>query len=125
VANPKRDTNHRHARVRAATIIARPWGRELCYASEPQYEAKVLEVKKDHSLNPEHNEYQTRTMHILSGAVWFQLNGLEFDLIPGACLTIRPGDSHSLQALEDSIVLVVSTPLGKGEERADASGQSP
>lgn len=101
--------------------MPKPWGRELCYASEPQYEAKILEVKKGHGLTPEQNEFQTRTMHILSGSVWFQLNGIEFDLIPGACLTIRPGDAHCLHALEDSVVLEVSTRVIADDRRVDAS----
>lgn len=110
MANSNRDSSRRHARVRAATIMPKPWGRELCYAREPQYEAKILEVKKGNGVSPDESEFETRIMHVLSGAVWFQLNGIEFDLIPGACLTIRPGDTYVLHAVDDCVVLEVSTP---------------
>jgi mannose-6-phosphate isomerase len=36
--------------------------------------------------------------------------GTDFELAAGACLTIRPGDVHRVEALEDSVILEVSTP---------------
>ena len=80
-----------------------------------------FEVKKDQNLGPQQTDGQVRTLHVLSGAVWFQLNGIEFDLIPGACLTIRSGDTHLLYAIEDSIVLEVSSPPVADAESVDAN----
>ena len=31
-------------------------------------------------------------------------------MVPGECLTIAPGDVHRVTALEDSVILEVSTP---------------
>ena len=106
-----RDNTARNiGRLRAATIVPKPWGREVWYANEDQYAGKILEVKEGHSLSLQKHEFKTETMYLLSGKIWFHLNGLEFEFIPGACLTIRPGDVHRLHALEDSVVLEVSTP---------------
>ena len=99
-----------HARLRAPHVVQKPWGRELWYAHEEQYAGKILEIKKGHALSLQKHEIKRETMFLLSGKMWFHLNGHEFDFIPGACITINPGDIHRLHATEDSVVLEVSTP---------------
>jgi quercetin dioxygenase-like cupin family protein len=102
-----RDASRRHAgRVRAAAIMPHSWGREVRYAQEAHYTAAILEMASGHGTTP-HQESSARTIHMLSGLVWFQLNGIEFELIPGACLTIRPNDSYAIHAIEDSVLLEV------------------
>ena len=106
-----RDNSARNiGRLRAATIVPKPWGRELWFANEDQYAGKILEVAEGHALSLQKHEFKTETLYLLSGRSWFHLNGLEFDFIPGSCLTIYPGDLHRLHALEDSVVLEVNTP---------------
>ena len=106
-----RDNTARNiGRMRAATIVAKPWGREVWYADEDLYAGKILEINEGHALSLQKHEIKTETLYLLSGRIWFHLNGLEFEFVPGACLTIRPGDIHRLAALEDSVVLEVSTP---------------
>lgn len=113
-----RDANRRHAgRVRAATIMPRSWGREICYAEDEHYAAAILEMMSGHGL-VSHQESSKRTIHMLSGLVWFQLNGIEFELIPGACLTIRPSDSYAIHAMEDSVLLEVRSLQPTDEVRA-------
>jgi quercetin dioxygenase-like cupin family protein len=86
--------------------MPRSWGREVRYAQEADYTAAVLEITSGHGMTP-HQETSARTIHMLSGLVWFQLNGIEFELIPGACLTIRHADSYAIYAIEDSVLLEV------------------
>src|SRR5687768_18536385 len=99
-----------HARLRAPHIVPKPWGREVWYANETEYAGKILEITKGHALSLQKHERKTETMYLLSGSVWFHLNGHEFDWVAGSCLTIRPGDIHRLHAVEDSVVLEVRSP---------------
>jgi quercetin dioxygenase-like cupin family protein len=100
----------RHGRMRAARIVQKPWGREISYANDELFGGRVLEITKDQTIMPSRHELLCETIYLLSGHVWFHLNGLEFDWPAGACLTLRPGDTYRLVAVEDSVVLEVSYP---------------
>jgi quercetin dioxygenase-like cupin family protein len=45
------------------------------------------------------------TMYLQSGRLLYHLNGQEFEMRPGECITVRPGDVHRITALEDSVIL--------------------
>lgn len=91
-------------------IVPKPWGREIWYAHEEHYAGKILEVTKGHALSLQRHERKQETMYLQSGRVLYHLNGAEFEMQPGDCLTVRPGDVHRLIALEDVVMLEVSTP---------------
>lgn len=91
-------------------IVDKPWGREIWYAHEEHYAGKILEVKKGCALSLQKHERKIETMYLQSGRILYHLNGTEFEFLPGSCLTIRPGDVHRVEALEDSVILEVSTP---------------
>ena len=91
-------------------LVEKPWGREIWYAHEERYAGKILEVTKGHALSLQKHERKIETMYLQSGRLLFHLNGGEFELAPGECLTIRPGDVHRVTALEDAVILEVSTP---------------
>lgn len=94
----------------APRIIPKPWGREIWYAHQAAYAGKILEVNQGHALSLQKHERKHETMYLQSGRLLFHLDGVEFELTPGECLTIRPGQIHRLTALEDSVILEVSTP---------------
>ena len=96
--------------VRAPKIVPKPWGREVWYAHEERYAGKILEVTRGHSLSLQKHERKHETMYLQSGRARYLLNGVEFEMNPGDCLTVRPGDIHRLTALEDLVMLEVSTP---------------
>jgi mannose-6-phosphate isomerase-like protein (cupin superfamily) len=92
------------------TYVDKPWGREVWYADEPEYAGKILEVTAGHALSLQKHERKKETMYLLSGRVLYHLNGRDFELDAGQALTIRPGDVHRVTALEDTVLLEVSTP---------------
>jgi mannose-6-phosphate isomerase len=91
-------------------IVPKPWGREIWYAHEDRYAGKVLEVNRGHALSLQKHERKMETLYLQSGRILFHLNGSDFEMEPGQCITIRPGDVHRMEALEDSVFLEVSTP---------------
>jgi mannose-6-phosphate isomerase-like protein (cupin superfamily) len=99
-----------HPRVRQPRIVPKPWGREVWYAHEERYAGKILEIHAGHALSLQKHERKQETMYLLRGRLRYHLDGVDFELEPGSCLTIYPGEVHRLEALEDSVVLEVSTP---------------
>ncbi len=91
-------------------IVDKPWGREIWYAHEDRYAGKVLEVKRGHALSLQKHERKQETMYLDSGRLLYHFNGTDFEMGPGQCITVRPGDVHRIEALEDSRILEVSTP---------------
>lgn len=92
------------------TIVPKPWGREIWYAHEERYAGKVLEVTRGHALSLQKHERKQETMYLQSGRLLYHFNGADFEMEPGQCITVRPGDVHRVEALEDSVILEVSTP---------------
>jgi mannose-6-phosphate isomerase-like protein (cupin superfamily) len=99
-----------HPSVKQPQIVPKPWGREIWYGDEAEYAGKVLEVTRGHILSLQKHERKKETMYLWSGRVRYHLNGVDFELAPGGCLTINPGDVHRVEALDDSVILEVSTP---------------
>ena len=91
-------------------IVPKPWGREVWYAHEERYAGKILEVTAGHALSLQKHERKMETMYLLSGRLLYHFNGVDFEMAAGQCITVRPGDVHRVEALEDSIILEVSTP---------------
>jgi mannose-6-phosphate isomerase-like protein (cupin superfamily) len=96
--------------LQAPKIVEKPWGREVWYAHEDRYAGKILEVTAGHALSLQKHARKQETMYLQSGRILYHFNGIEFEMVPGQCITIRPGDVHRMQALEDSVILEVSTP---------------
>ena len=99
-----------HDALTQPKIVDKPWGREVWYAHETEYAGKILEVTKGHALSLQKHERKKETMYLLRGSVLYHLNGVDFVMKAGACLTVRPGDVHRVEALEDAVILEVSTP---------------
>lgn len=91
-------------------IVDKPWGREIWYAHEDRYAGKVLEVSKGHALSLQKHERKQETMYLQSGRLVYHLNGSDYEMAPGDCITIRPGDVHRIEATEHAVILEVSTP---------------
>jgi mannose-6-phosphate isomerase len=100
----------RHRALQQPKIVDKPWGREIWFAHEARYAGKILEVMAGHALSLQKHERKEETLYLQSGSIRFHLNGDEFAMEPGECITIRPGDVHRMEAVEDSVFLEVSTP---------------
>jgi len=96
--------------VSTPKIVEKPWGREIWYAHESLYAGKILEVRKGQALSLQKHERKQETMYLYAGRLLYHLNGAEFEMEPGQCITICPGDVHRIEALEDAMILEVSTP---------------
>lgn len=100
----------RPSAIRSPRIVDKPWGREIWYAHEDEYAGKIIEVRRGHALSLQKHERKKETMYLFAGKLTYHLNGVDFELNAGECITVRPGDVHRVTALEDSTILEVSTP---------------
>jgi mannose-6-phosphate isomerase len=98
------------ARREAPKIVDKPWGREVWYAHNDRYAGKVLEVYEGHVLSLQKHNVKHETMYLQSGRMRFTLNDDVFEWMPGETVAIPPGTVHRMEALEDSVILEVSTP---------------
>jgi mannose-6-phosphate isomerase len=96
--------------VREPEIVPKPWGREIWFAHEDRYAGKIIEVTQGHALSLQKHDRKMETLYLQSGRIRFHFNGADFEMVPGQCITVRPGDVHRMEALEDSVFLEVSTP---------------
>jgi len=99
-----------HAYRRTPKIVDKPWGREVWYAHTDRYAGKILEVTEGHILSLQKHEVKHETLYLQSGRMEFRLGAEVFDWSPGETVMIPPGTVHRMEALEDSVILEVSTP---------------
>ncbi len=104
-------------------IVEKPWGREIWYADQAAYAGKVLEVKAGRRLSLQYHERKIETLFLLSGRVHLIFRPLAAGedpktVVPAAPTVWSPGQAlhipartiHRFEALEDSVLLEVSTP---------------
>lgn len=103
-------------------IVEKPWGREIWYADQSAYAGKVLEVKAGRRLSLQYHERKVETLLLLSGRVTLTYQPLApgedptavtapatHAWIAGQALHIPARTIHRFEALEDSVLLEVST----------------
>ena len=91
-------------------IVDKPWGREVWYAHSDRYAGKVLEVDAGQLLSLQKHLVKHETLYLLSGRMEFTRDGRVFEWKPGTAVEIPPGTVHRMKAVEDSVILEVSTP---------------
>ncbi len=95
--------------------VEKPWGHEVWWAQTDHYAGKLLVVGAGHRLSVQYHREKDETSFLLSGRL-LVLQGPsaevleERTLLPGSSWRNRPGVVHTIEALEDSTVLEVSTP---------------
>lgn len=95
--------------------VDKPWGHEVWWAQTDRYAGKLLVVTAGHKLSIQLHHKKDETSYLLSGRMllWQGPNAdelAEWTIEPGTCWRNEPGVVHSMEALEDSTVLEVSTP---------------
>jgi mannose-6-phosphate isomerase-like protein (cupin superfamily) len=95
--------------------IEKPWGHELWFAHTDRYAGKLLHVRAGHRLSLQYHEQKDETSYLLSGrllvAQGVDRNSLsKREVGPGSAWRNATGVVHSIEALEDAVVLEVSTP---------------
>ncbi|MFQ5679991.1 MAG: cupin domain-containing protein [Gemmatimonadota bacterium] len=91
-------------------IVDKPWGREIWYAHTDRYAGKVLEVRQGHLLSLQKHRVKHETLYLHTGRMRFTLGGRRFEWRPGEAVEIPAETVHRMEALEDSVILEVSTP---------------
>lgn len=95
--------------------VEKPWGHEIWWAHTTDYAGKLLVVHGGHQLSLQLHREKDETSYLLSGRLRLT-QGLSEDTLeerevgPGDSWRNEPGVIHSIEALEDSVVLEVSTP---------------
>jgi mannose-6-phosphate isomerase-like protein (cupin superfamily) len=95
--------------------IPKPWGSELWFAHTDRYAGKILRVRAGARLSIQYHEAKDETSCVLSGRVIVS-QGDSADrmtvreLGPGESWRNQPLLVHTLEAIEDSEIVEVSTP---------------
>ena len=95
--------------------IEKPWGYELVYASNDRYLGKVLFIRAGEQLSLQFHRRKDETIYVHSGRIELEVGepGRTPDVEvvgPGRSFRFVPGVVHRWRALEDTLVLEVSTP---------------
>jgi mannose-6-phosphate isomerase len=96
--------------------VDKPWGYELIWAVSEAYVGKLLSVSAGHELSLQFHREKDESWYILGGRAEVELAGAGKKasatevVAPGAAFRIRPGTVHRVRALEDTVILAVSTP---------------
>jgi mannose-6-phosphate isomerase-like protein (cupin superfamily) len=96
--------------------VEKPWGYELIWALSDAYCGKVLFVKAGSSLSLQFHNRKDESWYVQSGRAELEMAAPgeaipNSEVVgPGAAFRLPPGTVHRLTALEDTLVLEVSTP---------------
>lgn len=95
--------------------IEKPWGHELWFAQTDRYAGKLLHVRAGQRLSVQYHEEKDETSYLLSGRLLLSQGAsadslVTIELEAGAVWRSEAGKVHTIEALEDVIVVEVSTP---------------
>jgi mannose-6-phosphate isomerase len=95
--------------------VPKPWGSELWYAHTDRYAGKILQVNAGQRLSVQYHREKDETSYLLSGRARISQGPSaeqmhEREVKPGDAWRNMPNMVHTIEALEDSVVLEVSTP---------------
>ena len=95
--------------------VEKPWGWELIWARAEHYVGKLLFVRAGHSLSLQFHNEKDESWYFHQGRARVEI-GAPGDatpasevVAPGAAFRLRPGTVHRVTALEDTLILEVST----------------
>jgi len=95
--------------------VPKPWGSELWYAHTDRYAGKILHVNAGQRLSVQRHLEKDETSYLLSGRARISQGPSpeqmhEREIEPGEVWHNEANVVHTFEALEDSVVLEVSTP---------------
>jgi mannose-6-phosphate isomerase len=95
--------------------VDKPWGFELVYALTDTYCGKIIFIRKDEQLSLQFHRVKDEVVYVYEGRIEMEIGdpggALDSEVVgPGRAFHIAPGTVHRWRALEDSVVLEVSTP---------------
>jgi mannose-6-phosphate isomerase-like protein (cupin superfamily) len=94
--------------------VDKPWGWELVWAEADDYVGKLLFVRAGESLSLQYHELKDESWLVQEGRARLELGGVDADLetveiAPGDAFRFRPRTVHRVTAVEDTLVIEVST----------------
>lgn len=97
------------------TRVEKPWGYEIWWAQTPHYAGKLLHVDAGQKLSLQLHREKDESSYVLSGRLLLTRGPSLDELVteeigPGFAWRAEPGTIHSIEALEDSVVVETSTP---------------
>ena len=95
--------------------VEKPWGWELVWAEADDYVGKLLFVRAGQALSLQYHEVKDESWLVREGRATLELGevGGELETIEieaGDAFRYRPGTVHRVTAVEDTLILEVSTP---------------
>lgn len=95
--------------------VEKPWGHEIWWAHTDSYVGKLLVVEAGQALSLQYHRVKDEASYLLSGRLLLTQGSsaeqlAEREIGPGQTWRNEPGVVHSIEALEDSTILEVSTP---------------
>ena len=94
--------------------VEKPWGWELVWAEAEEYVGKLLFVRAGESLSLQYHEVKDESWLVQEGRARLELGDMggkleAFEISPGDAYRFRPGTVHRVTAIEDTLVIEVST----------------
>jgi mannose-6-phosphate isomerase len=96
--------------------VEKPWGYELVWALTEEYAGKLLAVNAGQQLSLQFHRQKDESWYLLEGVAELEFAAAgekttTSEVVrPGAAFRIRPGTVHRIRALENVLMLEVSTP---------------
>ena len=96
--------------------VDKPWGWELVWAETDAYVGKLLFIEAGEALSLQYHEVKDESWLVREGRARVELGEAgsgdleEIEIVPGDALRYRPGTVHRLTAVEDTLIVEVSTP---------------
>lgn len=96
--------------------VEKPWGWELVWAEADDYVGKLLFVRAGESLSLQYHEVKDESWLVQEGRARLELGEVGggaldvLEIVPGDAFRFRPRTVHRVTAVEDTLVIEVSTP---------------
>ncbi len=96
--------------------VDKPWGFELIWALSEQYCGKLLFVRAGEALSLQFHRVKDESWYVHEGRAQLEVGTSQDaarearEIGPGECFRFPPGTLHRLRALEDTLIVEVSTP---------------
>ncbi len=109
--------------------VEKPWGWELIWAETEAYVGKLLFVRAGQSLSLQYHEVKDEAWLVREGRARLELGEVdgpleEIELLAGDAFHYAPRTVHRVTAIDDTLIVEVSTPhLSDVVRLADAYGR--
>lgn len=97
------------------STTVKPWGGEELLAHTAQYALKRIHVKAGSRPSLQYHEHKSESLYLLSGKLQIEIGDDKAalttgEILPGEVVDVPRLKIHRVTALEDSVIIEVSTP---------------